>query len=100
MPPTSSRVVGVVIGRLIIRRIAREGAKNIILISCSGPDQKGISKLVEELQTLDVKVFVDRCNVADLSQVKPWSINVKKRGHPSGALFIKPWLFETRCLRR
>lgn len=87
-------------GRSITRRIAREGAKNIILVSRSGTDQKGISELVEELQALDVKVFVDRCDVADLSQVKPWSINVKKRGHPSGASFIKPWLFETRCLRR
>lgn len=58
------------IGRSITRRLAREGAKNIILVSRSGPDQKGIPELLEELQALDVKVFVDRCDVADLSQVK------------------------------
>ncbi|KAL9013132.1 MAG: hypothetical protein Q9180_009039, partial [Flavoplaca navasiana] len=58
------------IGRSITQRLAREGAKNIILASRSGLDQKGILELVSELQALGVTVFVDRCDVADPTQVR------------------------------
>ncbi|KAL8815028.1 MAG: hypothetical protein Q9223_005803 [Gallowayella weberi] len=87
------------IGRSITRRLAREGAKNIILASRSGPDQKGVSELVHELQSLDVRVFVDRCDVADPNQVRALIEKCQKsrppiRGVIHGAMALRDALFE------
>ncbi|KAL8657370.1 MAG: hypothetical protein Q9226_001979 [Calogaya cf. arnoldii] len=87
------------IGRSITRWLAREGAKNIILASRSGTDQKGITELVEELQALNIRVFAERCDVADLSQVKflvskCQDIMPPIRGVIHGAMALRDALFE------
>ncbi|KAL8982278.1 MAG: hypothetical protein Q9205_003166 [Flavoplaca limonia] len=83
------------LGRSITRRLAREGAKNIILASRSGLDQKGISELVSELQALGVTVFVDRCDVADPPKSKHSSQEAKILDLPSAASSTAPWPFGT-----
>ena len=88
------------IGKSITRWLAREGAKNIILASRSGFDQKGVPELVEELQVVGVKVFVGRCDVADLSQVKSLVSKCQEtmppiRGVIHGAMALRDALFET-----
>ncbi|KAL8698413.1 MAG: hypothetical protein Q9224_001862 [Gallowayella concinna] len=87
------------IGRSITRRLAKEGAKNIILASRSGLDQKGIPELIDELQALGVTVFVDRCDVADPTQVqalvdKSQESRPPIRGVIHGAMALRDALFE------
>ncbi|KAL8941461.1 MAG: hypothetical protein Q9211_001817 [Gyalolechia sp. 1 TL-2023] len=87
------------IGRSITRWLAREGATNIVLASRSGPDQRGIAELVQELQGIGVKVFVDRCDVADLAQVKSLVSKCQDsmppiRGVIHGAMALRDALFE------
>lgn len=87
------------IGKSITRWLAREGAKNIILASRSGSDSKGIPELVEELQIAGVKVFVGRCDVADLPQVESLIRSCQEtmppiRGVIHGAMVLRDALFE------
>ena len=87
------------IGKSVTRWLAREGAKNIILASRSGSDQRGVSELVEELQIIGVKVFVGHCDVADLSQVNSLVSKCQEtmppiRGVIHGAMALRDALFE------
>ncbi|KAL8917944.1 MAG: hypothetical protein Q9208_007653, partial [Pyrenodesmia sp. 3 TL-2023] len=87
-------------GRSITRWLAKEGAKYIILASRSGPDQAGIAELVVELHLINVNVFVDRCDVADLSQVKSLVAKCQSTMPPvrsviHGAMALRDALFET-----
>ncbi|KAL8872489.1 MAG: hypothetical protein Q9174_001891 [Haloplaca sp. 1 TL-2023] len=87
------------IGRSITRWLAREGAKNIILVSRRGSEQEGIAELIKELQDLEVKVHVDRCDVANLSQVEALITKYQHtmppiRGVIHGAMALRDTMFE------
>ncbi|KAL9636886.1 MAG: hypothetical protein Q9204_002085 [Flavoplaca sp. TL-2023a] len=78
------------IGRSIIGRLARKGAKKIMLASLSSLDQKAISELVSELQTL---------GIADHTQVQALIARSEDsrppiRGVTNGAIAVRDALFE------
>ena len=63
-------VVGGGIGRSLIRWLAREGAKHIILVSRSSSTSKAVQDLVLELGNIGVNVAVRKCDVSNESRVR------------------------------
>lgn len=87
------------LGRSITRWLAREGAKNIILISRSGMRQTGVSELVTELHEQEVNVVVAQCDVADRAQVQKVLSECQAsmppiKGVVHGAMALRDSLFE------
>jgi NAD(P)-dependent dehydrogenase (short-subunit alcohol dehydrogenase family) len=58
------------IGRATARWMADRGAKNLILLSRSGPRTDAGRELIEELRQRDVRVEAPACDVTDLTRMK------------------------------
>lgn len=58
------------IGRASARWMAERGAKNIVLLSRSGPRADSARELIKDLQAMGVRVETPACNIADLETVK------------------------------
>ncbi|PVH92931.1 hypothetical protein DM02DRAFT_677173 [Periconia macrospinosa] len=57
-------------GRAIVRWLARKGAKNMILLSRSGPKNTASTALVAELHEKGVKIHCPPCDITDAEAVK------------------------------
>ncbi|KAH8883185.1 beta-ketoacyl synthase domain-containing protein [Thozetella sp. PMI_491] len=58
------------LGRSIARWMASRGAKNLILLSRSGPITEAAKELISELEGKNVKVSAPSCDVTDLEVLK------------------------------
>lgn len=58
------------IGRSVATWFASRGAKNLILLSRSGPTSEAAVKLVEDLKEQGVNVATPRCDVSDVTSLK------------------------------
>ena len=85
-------------GRSITRWLAGEGAKNIVLASRSGIQQRGVTQLIDEVKALGVNIVVKACDVADRAKVERLVDECHQvlppiRGIIHGAMALKDALF-------
>ncbi|SDG75655.1 Acyl transferase domain-containing protein [Sinosporangium album] len=57
------------LGRHLARRLARRGARHLLLVSRSGPDAPGAAELADELRGLGAHVEIAACDTADRGAV-------------------------------
>jgi acyl transferase domain-containing protein/acyl carrier protein len=58
------------LGSSVARWLAREGARQLVLVSRSGPDAEGARELSEELEELGASVSVIACDVSDPARLE------------------------------
>ncbi|KAL8831917.1 MAG: hypothetical protein Q9191_000596 [Dirinaria sp. TL-2023a] len=88
------------LGRSISRWLVGQGAKNIVLASRSGMNQRGITELIDEAKAFDANVVVKACDIADNCQVQrlveECQLNLPPiRGVIHGAMALRDALFDT-----
>ncbi|MCJ1384592.1 hypothetical protein MMC17_007710 [Xylographa soralifera] len=88
------------LGRSIARWMVSRGAKNLILLSRSGPVGDAARVLVIELSLKGVRVECPSCDIADLESLKEVVIRLQQsmppiRGCIQGSMVLKDATFET-----
>lgn len=58
------------LGRCLAMWMARRGARNLILLSRSGPRSEAAKSTIRDLQELGVRVRTPLCNIADISSLQ------------------------------
>ncbi len=86
------------LGALFARHLAeRHGARQLLLVSRSGPEAKGASQLQEELQELGAEVRIAACDVADRSQLQELLASIPTE-HPLGAVIHAAGVFDNALI--
>ncbi|WP_405150565.1 SDR family NAD(P)-dependent oxidoreductase [Sphaerisporangium sp. NBC_01403] len=55
------------VGKSLAKRIAHNGARHLLLLSRSGPEAPGASRLVDEVRALGAEIRIVACDIADRS---------------------------------
>ncbi|KAL2833622.1 polyketide synthase [Aspergillus pseudoustus] len=87
------------IGRSIIRRLIKRGAKNLIVLSRSAANKPGTHEIVKEYQDTGCRIAVRNCDVADPEVLKSTLTSLAEtmpsiRGVIQAAMVLQDVLFE------
>ncbi len=86
------------LGALFARHLAeRHGARQLLLVSRSGPEAKGASELQDELEELGAEVRIAACDVADRDQLQELLASIPT-AHPLGAVIHAAGVFDNALI--
>jgi hypothetical protein len=91
------------IGRSISRWLIAHGARNLIIVSRSGPSSQSASSFLAQLESADIRTAVVKCDISDFASLSTALANTLKsfppiKGVIQGAMVISDSLFGNMTL--